>query len=270
MPRQNNPCFPMSCIQTDKVLASGLSLPLDSLHVWQVSLLQSPECVAELAQTLSPDEWARAERFHFERHRRRFIVGRGVLRKLLAGYLCTPAGEIVFSYAARGKPFLPASINSSDLRFNLAHAHEMALFAFTCQREVGIDIEHIQPLADAGAIAKRFFAAGEYQAWSELPQDQRLVGFFNCWTRKEAYIKAIGDGLSKPLDQFEVSLASGASSCLLHVDGDPQEAERWLLQALSLDVENYVAALAVENISRGPVSITTRTHLRWDCACVRA
>lgn len=228
---------------------SGLGtpyLPRENVHVWHLSLLQSQDSVSALAETLSPDEYQRAERFHFERDRRRFIVARGALRRILAGYLEMSPGQVEFSYAARGKPFLPTTINPSDLRFNLAHSHEMALFAFACRREVGIDIEYIHPLPDAAAIARRFFARSEYREWSHLPEEHQLVGFFNCWTRKEAYIKAIGDGLSKPLDQFEVSLAHAETSCLLRVADDPQEVDRWSLLPLPLALEDYVAALAIE------------------------
>ncbi|MFZ6030209.1 MAG: 4'-phosphopantetheinyl transferase family protein [Chloroflexota bacterium] len=235
------------------------SLPVTSVHVWQVPLLQPAGDVDALMATLSPDEAERARRFHFARDRRRFVVARGTLRRILAAYLGMPPEGVVFSYGARGKPFLAATHNPSDLRFNLAHAHEMALFAFACRRETGVDIEHIHPLPDAAAIAGRFFAAREYRAWLHLPEAQRLEGFFHCWTRKEAYIKAIGDGLSKPLDQFEVSLEAGETSCLLHVAGDPQEVERWTLLPFPLAVEGYVAALAVEQ--RAPVQIETFTQI---------
>jgi 4'-phosphopantetheinyl transferase len=221
--------------------------PAQQVHIWLASLQQDQNCLARLAQTLSPDEHARAQRFHFERDRRRFIVGRGVLRNILARYLAQDAGKITFAYAERGKPYLPATSPNPCLRFNLAHSHEMAAYAITIEHDVGVDLEHIHPIAEMEQIAERFFAAAEFQALCALPDEQRPIGFFNCWTRKEAYIKAIGDGLSKPLDQFIVSLAPSTPARLLHIDGDEQEAQRWSLLALHLDQSDYVGALAIRN-----------------------
>jgi 4'-phosphopantetheinyl transferase len=222
--------------------------PVQNVHIWQVSLLQSQDCVSRLAQTLSPDEHDRAQRFHFEQDRRRFIVGRSVLRDILARYLDVDAKQISFEYFERGKPYLSA-IHTPGIQFNVAHSHELAIYAIACEREVGVDLEYIHPVPEIDQIAASFFAAAEYQTWRTLPEDQKLVSFFNCWTRKEAYLKATGDGLSKPLDQFEVSLVPDHPARLLRVEGNERETQRWSLRTLELDQANYVGALAVENVA---------------------
>jgi 4'-phosphopantetheinyl transferase len=221
-----------------------------SVHIWQVTLLQDVNCLARLQQTLSPDELTHAQRFHFERDRRRYIVGRGVLREILARYLGQDAGQIVFAYTERGKPYLPK--NPLNIHFNLAHSHEMAVYAVTVGHEVGVDIEHIHPVAEMDQIVERFFSPTEIRAWRALPEAQKPTGFFNCWTRKEAYIKATGEGLSKPLDQFAVSLAPDEPARLLCVDGDENEAQRWSLHALRLDQNDYAGALAIRSPSISP------------------
>lgn len=222
-------------------------LPAQKVHLWQVSLLQSQDCLARFAQTLSPDEHARAQRFHFERDRRRYIVGRGVLRDILARYLDRDARQITFTYTERGKPYLPAEPSMPDIRFNLAHSSELAIYAFASKQDVGVDLEYIHPVPELDQIAAHFFSAAEYQAIRSLSGGQKQLGFFNCWTRKEAYLKALGDGLSKPLDQFEVSLAPADPARLLRVGGDEQEAQRWSLLALNLDQNDYVGALALRD-----------------------
>jgi 4'-phosphopantetheinyl transferase len=233
-----------------------LALPGDQVHVWRVFLDQPSWYVDGLAQRLSRDELARAERFHFERDMRRFVVGRGMLRTILGRYLAIDPRQVRFRYGERGKPHLADEFAGSGLRFNLAHSHEMALYAFTRGREVGIDVEHVRPLSDVEEIAERFFSAHENAEFRSLPESQELEAFYNCWTRKEAYLKATGDGLTRPLDQFAVSLAPGDLARLLRVTGDPAEISRWSLQALA-PAPGYVAAVAVE----GPADRLTY----WQC-----
>jgi 4'-phosphopantetheinyl transferase len=144
-----------------------------------------------------------------------------------------------------GKPYLAAKFNPGDLRFNLAHSNELAVYAFALGREIGIDVEHVHALPDAEQIAARFFSAQENVVLRMLPEGQRLEAFFNCWTRKEAYIKAIGEGLSHPLDQFQVSLSPEEPTRLLNVEGSPEEVTRWSI-APWVPAAGYVAALVVE------------------------
>lgn len=222
-----------------------LTLSRDDVHVWRASLGQPVERVRQLARTLSYDEMMRAERFRFERDKRRFIVGRGVLRTILGRYLDVEPRQLQFRYGERGKPYLLDGFGGYALRFNLAHSHELALYAFTCGRKIGIDLECIRPLSNAEEIAARFFSARENAVLRVLPESQELEAFYNCWTRKEAYLKATGDGLAQPLDQFDVSLAPGDPARLLHVEGEPLETDRWSLQSL-VPGFGYVAAIAVE------------------------
>jgi 4'-phosphopantetheinyl transferase len=228
-----------------------LALAGDAVHVWRAELEQPEERVRQLAQTLSQDEQDRAGRFYFERHRRRFIVARAMLRAILGRYLGLDPGQLEFRYGSRGKPYLAARF--SQLEFNLAHSRELALYAFTQGREIGIDLEHLRSIADIEQISARFFSARENATLSAFPENQRLRAFYNCWTRKEAYLKATGEGLTHPLDQFDVSLAPGEPARLLRVQGDPLEAARWSLQALE-PASDYIAAIALR--SRG-----------WSLAC---
>jgi len=207
--------------------------------------LQLPERYERLVQTLSADEQLRAERFRFEQVKRRFKTGRGLLRLLLSRYLEIAPAQIQFEYGVQGKPALAEKLNKIDLRFNLAHSEDFISLAVSCGREIGLDLELIRPLKEAEKIAEQFFSTSEYTKLCSLTDKEKVLGFFNCWTRKEAYIKAQGSGLAYPLNQFEVSLAPGEPPALLNVAGAPQETSRWSWQEL-IPAEGYLAALIVE------------------------
>jgi 4'-phosphopantetheinyl transferase len=168
-----------------------------------------------------------------------------VLRDILGRYLGRPPAALEFCYSAYGKPALAVGLEASGVRFNISHSHEMALFAVTCRREVGVDIEYLAREIRAAEIAERFFSARERADLRALPAEAQHRAFFNCWTRKEAYIKAHGEGLSLPLDGFDVTLGPGEPAALLATRGDPHEVLHWSLQALAPG-PGYVAALAVE------------------------
>lgn len=210
------------------------------VHVWQVALDQPQQRIEQLAALLSKDELDRANRFHFERDKRRFTVGRGVLRLILAQYLQIEPDQLQFNYGPQGKPFLA----QHQLQFNVSHSRELALYAVTLSHDVGVDIEHLRPLPDFEQIATRFFSINEQQVLLNLPPNQQEKAFFTCWTRKEAYIKAIGQGLMMPLDQFDVSLAPNQPAALLEIRAEMQEVSNWSLQALH-PAPGYVAALVV-------------------------
>ena len=224
-----------------------LSLPTTDVHVWRASLEQTPETVEALRQLLSPDERARADRFHFEKDRRHFVVARGVLRRLLGRYLDMAPNALRFAYADQGKPHLAAEITQqvTPLKFNLAHSGGLAVYAFTDLGEIGVDLEQINPHFTGDDIARRFFSASEIACLDQLPAEARALAFFNCWTRKEAFIKAKGMGLSLALDQFDVTLAPGQKAELLRTRWDQSEAGRWSLRPLEIGV-GYVGAVAVE------------------------
>lgn len=223
-----------------------LALAPGEVHIWLASLEQSPGSVQQFLSTLSPDEQARAARFSFEKDRRRFIVARGILRALLGRYLHVPAGTLRFAYNAHRKPALLPETHPA-LCFNLSHSHELALYAFAYEREIGVDIEYMRSLADDDYIllAKRCFSQSEYAMLCALPEALRRQAFFNGWTRKEAYIKACGKGFSIPLNSFEVSLVPGEPAALLASREAPHTVTDWSLCALPVPAA-YTAALMVQ------------------------
>ena len=224
---------------TRPVITAPLGLPADEVHVWLAKL--DDYAADSLKLLLAEDELSRANRFHFDTDRNHFIVARGWLRKLLAAYLGIDAGELRFSYAEKGKPALEAS-HQSSINFNLAHSHGMAIYAFSRGREVGVDLEFIRAdLADE-KIAERFFSPREIDVLGKLAPELRKQAFFDCWTRKEAYIKARGEGLSMPLDEFDVSLRPGEAAALLRNHKEPAEVTRWSMQSVAVPA-GYVAAL---------------------------
>jgi 4'-phosphopantetheinyl transferase len=215
------------------------------VHIWQLSLEQSPATMSRLSELLAADEKERARRFHFEADRRHFIAGRGWLRMLLARYLGIPPTEIEFTYSEYGKPQIGA-LNEPEppLNFNLAHSKGVALYAFTRLGEIGVDIEYIRPEFPDEEIARRFFSASEVARLKDLPIATRPQAFFNCWTRKESFIKAKGLGLSLPLDQFDVTLDPAEPVALLRTSWDENEAAQWSLQTIET-APGYAAAVAV-------------------------
>lgn len=230
----------------------GLWLPLpprlllgdDEVHVCRAVLRREPAAVRTLRAVLAPDERRRADRFQFRKDYEHFVVARGVLRAILGRYLDVAPEQVRFSYNEFGKPALDGGTGGHSLRFNLSHSHGVALYAVTRGREVGLDIEFIREDFAALATAGHFFSPCEVSALRAAPRELQAQAFFNCWTRKEAYIKALGSGLSHPLHSFSVSLAPGDPARLLSTDGDPREASRWSLTEL-FPGAGYAAAMAV-------------------------
>jgi 4'-phosphopantetheinyl transferase len=221
-----------------------LSLERDDVHVWRISLDQGRIVSRTLWPLLMPDERQRAGRYHFEKDRRRFIIARGALRRILGRYLNLPPERIEFSYSRYGKPALGHAAQAGDIRFNVSHSHDLALCAVAYGREVGLDVEFIREELAELSIAESYFSPAEVATLRALSPELHKIAFFNCWTRKEAYVKACGEGLSYPLQRFSVSLIPGERARLLSVD-EPHEADRWSLVEL-FQQNNYVAALVVE------------------------
>jgi 4'-phosphopantetheinyl transferase len=201
-------------------------------------------------QMLSEDEQAKSAAFRFERDRKRFIARHRLLRIILSRYLNKEPYQLDFYCEPYGKPTLTSRFNGDALCFNMSHSNGVALYAVSYNRRVGVDIEHIRSDLANMQVAERFFSPREVAVLRALPSDTREEAFFNCWTRKEAYIKATGKGLSLPLDQFDVTLAPREPAALLCTRGDPDAVFRWSLQELRPG-PGYVAALAVEGASRG-------------------
>jgi len=219
---------------------ASLSLPPGEVHVWRISLEQRSDVLDRFRSILEADELERASRFHFEKHRRHFVVGRGFLREVVARYLQIKPEALRFVYGAYGKPALAGE---ESLRFNMSHSHEVALVAVARDVELGVDVEHVRADFATGDIARRFFSRVEVEAFDGLPQEEQVAAFFRCWTRKEAYIKAIGKGLSQALDAFDVTLAPGDAAALLRAEED--DPSRWMLSDVDVG-EGYAGALVVE------------------------
>ena len=201
----------------------------DGVHLWRARLDLPPAEHHRLCGLLSPDEKRRAERLMFERQRRRFEAARGTLRTILARFLQTNPAALEFAVNQHGRPFLSGKWAEADLRFNLSHSAGMMLVAVAEGIEAGIDIEQIRPVPNLERIVRRFFAPGEAERLLELPEKQRLEAFFACWTRKEAFLKALGKGLLFPLKEFEVEFRPGRPAALLSVAGNREKAARWNL-----------------------------------------
>jgi 4'-phosphopantetheinyl transferase len=213
------------------------------VHVWLVDLDQPEHLLRSLFEILDSDERARADRFHFACDRKKFVVAHGILRIILGRYLGLSPEQLVLFRNVHGKPALAATDHES-LEFNLSHSGAFALLAVTRGRRVGVDLEQVRPLNDLEAIAMHAFAESEMTAWRSVPPEEKLATFFRGWVQKEAYLKAIGTGLTNNLDQFAVSLEPGLSARLLYVDGHPDEPSRWSI-ANMIPVTGYVAAVVV-------------------------
>jgi 4'-phosphopantetheinyl transferase len=232
--------------------ASYAVLARDEVHVWRASLRPPPHVLARLESHLSPDERARAARFRFSEHRTAFVAGRGVQRDILARYTGLPPAALAYREGSHGKPELDGPPAELGIRFNVSNSGDVALYALTLGREIGVDLEQLKPMPDGMDIAQRFFSAPENEVFAALAAEARDVAFFRCWTRKEAYIKAVGEGLSMPLDRFDVAFAPGEDARILRTRGNPAEAGRWTMLHLEPGL-GYVGALAVEGAGWRPL-----------------
>jgi 4'-phosphopantetheinyl transferase len=215
------------------------------VHVWRTGTHWPDGGIAALRGWLSADERQRSDRFHFAIDRTRYIIGHGLLRRLLGQCLGAAPDRLVFRNGAFGKPELAGGDDWRRPQFNISHSGEFVLVAVAVGRVVGIDIEQVRPDVPVEAIAKRFFSPRECAALAALDAPRRRRGFHACWTRKEAYIKARGEGLSLPLDRFDVSVEPDAPARLLATRPDPAEERRWTLTDLDVG-RAHRAALAVE------------------------
>ena len=223
----------------------ALVLGRDEVHVWRASLDQTPSRIQGFLRNLAADERARAAQFHFERDREHFVVARGVLREILGCYLNRVPECLSFCYGSHGKPALAGESEGDAIRFSVSHSDGLALYAVSRGREVGIDLERIRFDLAVAEIVERFFSRQEVAMLRTLPPAAQRQAFYRCWTRKEAYIKARGEGLSLRLDEFDVLLAPGQPAAVLATQRDSSEASRWSFQELTLD-PGYAAALAAE------------------------
>lgn len=213
----------------------------DVIEHWAIPLDVVAAIENSARSLLSSDEQARADRFHFERDRRRYTIAHAATRVLLSAYTGIAPGDLRFVARARGKPVFETD---SGLHFNLSHSGEMALLGVTSQAEIGVDIEHRRIISDRDAIARAYFAPEEYHALANLAADERDLAFFLCWTRKEAYVKAVGDGIASGLDRFEVTLDPSGTVRFVTIDGSAETAGEWSLYDLA-PAAGYVGATAI-------------------------
>jgi 4'-phosphopantetheinyl transferase len=213
------------------------------VHVWVARLQHSAAQLHALARTLSADELERAQRFHFERDQNSFTAARGVLRAILGSYLGVDAALVEFMYGPHGKPALALSGADTDLRFNLSHSDDVAFVALTRGRAIGVDIECMKPFADVADVPPSIFSERELAEFRALAPDEQQVGFFNAWTRKEAFVKATGLGFSMSVKEVEVTFAPGQDARLVRLNGSAAAASEWTLRDLPAPSE-FRAAVA--------------------------
>ena len=225
--------------------ARSPQLAANEVHVWAAPLDVSAALRKRLAATLSADERERADKFKIENLRQRFVTGRGALRDVLGRCLqCDPA-ELEFIQGWRGKPALAPKFTDRGIHFNLAHSAELALIAVTRAGPVGVDVERIRPVKDADELVARFFSPRESDSFQQLAAGAKPEAFFRLWTRKEAFLKATGEGLARALDAVEVSFLPGEPARVIALAGDAPAAARWSLHALA-PAPGFVGAVAIE------------------------
>jgi 4'-phosphopantetheinyl transferase len=223
----------------------GEQILSNDVHVWRAFLDLNVLQKESLVRNLSTDEVAKANRFHFERDRERFIVARGILRHILGCYLGEKPAELRFEYTPYGKPFFAVEAGYDSLSFNLSHSGEFALYAITRNRDVGIDIELVRDDIDIELIARRFFSQCELNSLEKISKEMQTVRFFQYWTRKEAFLKAMGKGVSFPMDHCDVSLMTGKTLSLIRLLDEKPETSCWYGMDL-FPGRGYIAAIMAE------------------------
>lgn len=223
----------------------GKLISENEVHVWRACLNVSALQYENMFGFVSADELERAGRLRFERDQKRFIVARGILRKILGSYLEKTPDKLHFEYTAHGKPELASNVGNDTLRFNVSHSDAFALYAVSLGQSIGIDIERIRDDVDVDQIAKRFFSPGEIRSLEEVHESKLSKVFFQYWTRKEAFIKATGKGISFPMEQCDVSLLSGRYLSPVTLLNDVRKISSWYVQDLFPD-RSYAAAIAVK------------------------
>jgi 4'-phosphopantetheinyl transferase len=212
-------------------------LNIGELHVWRALL---PLVITIEEDLLSVEELSRLQRFHFERERMIYVFAHSMLRRLLGRYLDVDPTQVKLDYTHYGKPYLAGGQRTPPLEFNLSHSGDLVLIAVGVGNPVGVDVEVVRPLPDLDQVAERFFSYAEYQELQSLTGEEKAAAFYRCWTRKEAVIKACGEGLSIPLDRFQVSLLPGKPARMLQ----SPDSRPWLLVDLA-PASGYTAAAAV-------------------------
>jgi len=226
-------------------------------HLWVVALELVPEKLPDFRSILSPDERERASRFLSDGDARRYMAARASLRSLLGAYVGIEPGELRFTYDRFGKPGLGGEAQADAVRFSVSHSEGFGLFGFVKEHRMGVDVERIRAGIDVENLAKNHFSRNEFEKLRSQPSDRQLEAFFCCWTRKEAYLKARGEGMSHGLDRFEVSVTPDEPVTILCADDDPDVSRRWTLEHLTPE-PGYLGAAAVETDN------VTFRYFRWE------
>jgi 4'-phosphopantetheinyl transferase len=222
-----------------------------SVHLWRIPLDRDASATSAPLSLLADDEVRRYERFKPEAVKRRFALARGGMRVILGRYLSSTPGSLEFRYGEQGKPSLAPEQNPAKLRFNLTHSHDLAILAVASDREVGVDVEHLRDNIEFEMLAARYFSPLEAEPLASLEGNELKRQFFRIWTAKEAYIKAIGQGLQIPLDQFDVAVGSEQQPNLLETRHAPEEQDRWSLHSFDCG-DDYLGTLAIEKPASSP------------------
>ena len=228
--------------------ASGVELGESDVDLWKVSLDMPRNQIDELYYTLSGVEQRKADYFRFAEQRSSYIISYGILRKVLGAYLKMNPVELNFNYGKNGKPVLAGVPSDEMIHFNMSSSRNLTVIAISRYYEIGIDIEYIGDIPEIDRTANQFFSKAEADVFHALPVYEKTKAFYNCWTRKQAFLKAIGNGSLYPLKTFDVTLAPHEPAQLLRVKGKPQEASRWSIQAIMPET-NYTGAIAVRNFN---------------------
>lgn len=218
-----------------------MNLDKNEIHIWRKRLDDCNSDVNKYECILSRDELEKAHRFKFEKDKNYYIVGRGTLREILSKYLNADSAKLKFSYSQNGKP----SLENNKLKFNLSHSNGYAAYAFTTDDEIGIDVEYMREIPDILQVSERFFSEMERDELNKIGENQLELGFFNCWTRKEAFLKAIGDGLSYPLENFSVTLNPKDEPKIFWIKDHPDKIKFWSLYNLPAAI-HYVSSVAIK------------------------
>lgn len=229
-------------------------LKTNNVHIWSFTFETYDDIVQYHFHLLSEDEKERANRFRFYKDKQCYVVTRGVLRLLSAQYLNNNPKDIIFNYEAFGKPLYKEETN---LKFNVSHSGNRALIGFVKNHPLGVDIEKIKNDFDIFEVAENYFSKSEIESLHNIPKEEQYKGFFRCWTRKEAFIKAKGSGLSFPLDTFSVSIDSDTDAILLRTEWDKNEKNNWKLESF-IPAEGYMAALITDS------SVKHIDYLDWE------
>jgi len=220
-------------------------LAANEIHVWAATLSVAPGILEKYATTLAPDEIARANKFKFDKHRNRFIAGRGALRAMLGQYLNAEPTALRFAYSPNGKPQLTEGFAGSGIHFNLAHTEDLAVMAVTRIGAIGADVEAVRPMKNVEELVARFFSPRENELFQKVSADQKPGAFFDLWTRKEALLKATGEGITRSLSLVEVSFLPGEPARLLAISGSAAKAAQWCLRELS-PAAGFTGAIAID------------------------